>query len=102
MVPSHLITFADGLTLRFEFTLYELRGHDDQLEDFELDTYSFGLRRPGGAWIWRYDKHSQPHWGFDRREHVHEGPGEIAHPSHEVDLDDVLHRLATEREAGLY
>lgn len=102
LVPSHLVTFGDGLTLRFEFTLYELRGLDDQIEDFDLDTYSFGLRQPNGTWIWRYDKHHRIHHDFDRREHVHVGPDEIPDRSHEVDLDYVLHLIETERDSGLY
>ena len=102
MVPPHLITFHDGLTLQFEFTLYEVRSYDNALEDFDWDTYSFGLRDRDGSWIWRYDKHETAHHGFDRREHVHEGRYEIPRPSHEVDLDEVLHLIETERDAGVY
>lgn len=101
-VPPHIVTFADRLTLRFTFSLFEVLDEDGEFYDFDLETYSFGLRRPGGQWIWRYDKHQRVHYGFPTRAHLHEGPGEVPRPWHEVDLDDVLHIIETERDGGVY
>lgn len=98
-VPTHTLIFFDGLVLAFHFTLYEVRVRDE-LQDLELETYSFGLRMEDGTWIWRYDRHHGLHEGLDT--HVHEGPNETRKPAPYMDLEDVLSLIDQEREDGRY
>lgn len=91
-VPRHLVRFHHGMEFEFDFTVY-FSHHAPPPLDFEYGTYSYGLREADGTWIWRHDKHDEPHHGFRLASHQHVGPSEIPEEEHDVDIGDVVRHL---------
>lgn len=88
-VDRQRLRFVDGSYLSFEFSV------DAQ---FSALGYSFHYARADDRLVWRYDKHLGHEAEDGQDTHVHLGAEDVRQPHPEVDLGDVVERIAADQE----
>jgi Family of unknown function (DUF6516) len=86
---NNYAVFSDDTRLKVEFSAY-----NSQSSGWVYPAYSYGYERSDGSIIFRYDKHRDRERGVDCHVHFGSDHDHDRLPTREVDLEDVLARVA--------